>query len=723
MRKLFLILSLLGLSSQVKATTWTLIHAGTFTTTSPCSSAGCTLQDGWVDISGNQWGVNGSSFTYYPSGNPANPWINGRLCRPNTEAYTDMLVISTFTFSTVANQWFTLKDNHGSSTPNAYLAGPDNNGHTFDFYAMSAGGLINLQQVNFASTLTNGTNYQFQASVVQTNSTTTTIYAEVDTSAGVLIASTTVTDTTAVLQNTYGTACMFMNNAANTIQFANSFSDYHDALTYTIALPETTSQYVNLASKLFTITLSNFVPFAVNIVPTDNGGQGLFYNAGMNFPALSTGTFTFEYVGTTAGAKTISATNNGGLTNPVGVTFTVNSGNAIPVSNGAFAFSPGNWVGNSNQRGPSGATVGNIARTWNTGAYFRFTWNASASPTLSLIWNSSSTSSANVSYLLNGNTTNIVSGVGSTSITVSTPSASNTLEVYFSSKSFTALNWNLGTDQLIIAGALLDAGSTAGTASYNTKWVQLVGDSITDGSEANNGAFNAIYDYSFYLGQGLRKQGYEYSVSAAGNNGWLQQGGGLSDIPDYYYTSGGTYTDSLSRWNKVDLGVSLLDSNGQMSAYGGLGSTPSAIFLHMGTNDARVGSNTTDTQNSVQQYLTAARAAAPQAIIIVYIPPYLYSNGKSSWLTAVKNGISSYQTANPGDNRVIMMDSGATFQNTISNNPFTGDGLHPNIQGNGLMTGVIGPFVQNQITSLSGSSGFGGGGGFSNYFPQICPKH
>lgn len=86
---------------------------------------------------------------------------------------------------------------------------------------------------------------------------------------------------------------------------------------------------VGVASSNFTSTLSpgGGTSSGVIITPSDGGGGGTFSPATVT---LSTGTpsATFTYTAASAGAKTISVTNNGGLTNPGSLTYTASAGSA-----------------------------------------------------------------------------------------------------------------------------------------------------------------------------------------------------------------------------------------------------------------------------------------------------------------------------------------------------------------------------------------------------------
>jgi hypothetical protein len=101
------------------------------------------------------------------------------------------------------------------------------------------------------------------------------------------------------------------------------------ASTYTLSGPS--SGAPSVPSTNFTVALpaGGVVPSTVTVTPSDGGGGGTFTPTTVN---LSTGAplATFTYTPASTGAKTLSVTNNGGLTNPGNLTYTV----AVLISDG-----------------------------------------------------------------------------------------------------------------------------------------------------------------------------------------------------------------------------------------------------------------------------------------------------------------------------------------------------------------------------------------------------
>lgn len=90
------------------------------------------------------------------------------------------------------------------------------------------------------------------------------------------------------------------------------------ATTYTLTGPS--SGPIGTASTNFTVSPNGKIVSAV-ITPSDSGGGGTFTPASLTF-TNSSAAQTFTYTPSSAGTKTISATNNGGLTDPGSLTYT-----------------------------------------------------------------------------------------------------------------------------------------------------------------------------------------------------------------------------------------------------------------------------------------------------------------------------------------------------------------------------------------------------------------
>ena len=375
----------------------------------------------------------------------------------------------------------------------------------------------------------------------------------------------------------------------------------------------------------------------------------------------------------------------------------------LGVASAAAKWSPGNWKGDAGRGGS------NYRQTWNVGAWFSYTWNAGASPAATLLFNSL-ISGVYISYYLNGVLSDNISVAQNVPISGITPNASNTLLVYVRSTLYASYRWNngvpgIGDNTLQVLGLQIDGNSSVGAAPAANPWMLVVGDSQTEGYAINAGSSDFLNDYAFLVSQSFNALGYDTCISACDGCGWLIAGDSPTDVPAYYSVSGsssgrgGTYNDSASRWNKIDAGVSLLDSAGQISAYGTTGTPPAVIYIDLASNDCLFSANASDMQASVTQCLAALRTAAPSAWIFIQVPFGMYYTPSfptgATYITALKNGVAAYQAANPSDAKVVLIDFGSALSYTLSNPPYIyTDGLHFLAAGHAL----IAPLVTSQIT-------------------------
>jgi hypothetical protein len=91
-----------------------------------------------------------------------------------------------------------------------------------------------------------------------------------------------------------------------------------------------TTGTVGVASSNFTAGADGAITGTVVVTPSDGGAGGTFTPTSVSISS-GTPTATFTYTAASAGAKTISTTNNGGLANPASITYTASSG-SVPVA-------------------------------------------------------------------------------------------------------------------------------------------------------------------------------------------------------------------------------------------------------------------------------------------------------------------------------------------------------------------------------------------------------
>ncbi len=448
------------------------------------------------------------------------------------------------------------------------------------------------------------------------------------------------------------------------------------------------------AGVAVTQTYTGNGPTTATVTPAVSGVTGTFSPATIALSGTTPVAVTFTPSST--GMATFSSTNNGGLTDPPALTYTVTAPPiTIPVSSAAFRFSPGNWVGDA------GRNSGSVYRqTWNPGAYFTATWaTTSASPTANILFDETGlNTNAQFSYFLDGSLTDNVArpnatGAGSLAISGLSGAGTHTLTCYVVSSAQVNRWGGSNTNVIRVTGLQVDSSSTAGTAPAMTGWDWIIGDSIWEGV----GVPDWLQDQSAALGFGLRQsQGWDFCESNCGGNGWLYTGDNNNDVPAWYSVSGGVYSQANSRWDKVDATHSILDSAGQVSAYGQTGTLPSAIVCELLANESLHGLSTADTAASVTGWLTALHQgttpAAPGVPVFIAVSPGMYSaavygNG-AAYIAALKAGVSSYKAAYPADSKVTLIDLGAGVSNALASTVY-GAAVHYNSLGHQFVAPLL----------------------------------
>ena len=672
---------------------------------------------GWTDV-GPSWSgydAGGGNFDLSNTYIPGAPWNNGQLVRKAAgEAAVNARVQVRLQTAEAADLWAMMRYSalNGDGAATAILAKPG------QVYVLQNGALST--SYGQANALAVGTWFDMQADVVQQGAVsvvTVAVYSVANPTVSALCSGPQLQSNVAYVtdpevQNLSGGQGMFFYDSTQSgggkvIRTFATFSGDQTAAATTYTLTGPPGGAVGAPSAAFTVQCTGSTTAAVTVTPSDGGGAGAgtFSPASVTFAAGSTNAgASFTYTPGSAGAKTVGVSNSGDLADPSSLTYTAVSLTTLGVTSAAALFSPGNWRGDTGRGGTA------WRQSWCNGAWASWTWTASASPTAKLLLNSPN-SSNRLSYFLNGVLTANLAASGNITIGGLIPSATNTLRVYLRS-SPQSQRWASGANTVKVLGLQIDGASTPGQAATGRPWGLIVGDSITEGIEANGGTDDHLMDYSFLVGRALDQLGYDVGVTACGYSGWIHTGdGNPGDVPAYYSVSGstggtgGTYSDPASRWNKVDSGISLLDSNGIMSAYGGAGTPPAFVYVNYMTNEALTGLNVSDAQASVTQALAALRAAAPSAWLFVQVPFALYDAsifGNPAYLAALKAGVAAYRAANPTDAKIKLLDFGATFAQTISNAPYiNGDGVHPLAPGHALAAPMV---AQSIVSSLLGQA-------------------
>ena len=353
----------------------------------------------------------------------------------------------------------------------------------------------------------------------------------------------------------------------------------------------------------------------------------------------------------------------------------------LGVTSSAVRFSPGNWAGDQGRGGVRSRTA------WNNGAWCQWRWSTSSARPSAALQISNPTPGSAVSYFLDGVLTDNVPVPASGGITLLglTGAGHHVLTVY-TRNSPQSSRWS-DANAFTVTSLTVDTDAVPDKALPRRPWVLIVGDSITEGIQADNGSDSALSDYSFLVGQGLDAAGYDTCVSACGYSGWLRPGDAGGDVPAYYAVRGGVYQSAESRWNKIDAHTSLLDSRGHVSAYGSVGQEPSLIFINYGVNECLNNAPLRDMAASIEGALLALRHAAPRAKIVVLVPPgladpHIYPSG-ASYIAALKSAVRAHQTRHH-DTQTVLIDFGGEFGRALGS-PAYGGGVHPNAAGHAFL--------------------------------------
>ena len=361
----------------------------------------------------------------------------------------------------------------------------------------------------------------------------------------------------------------------------------------------------------------------------------------------------------------------------------------LPVTSPAARFSPATWAGDAGR----GGSVSR--RTWNNGAWCIWRWSTTSPHPAATLQITNQTGGSAVSYFLDGALTDNVPVPASGGIPIAglTTPGPHTLAVYTRNSRQTA-RWG-GANAYTVTGLTLDDGATPTPAPPLRPWVLMVGDSITEGIQADDGADDSLRDYSFLVGQGLNAAGYDYTVSACGYSGWVRPGDAEGDVPAYYPVYG-----REDRWNKIDAQTSMLDARGHLSAYGQTGQEPAAILFNYGVNECLRLSDKAAMRQSVTLALIALHRAAPAAQIIVLVPPGLadtrvYPNGPA-YIAALNAAVTAYRTTHPADHKTALVDLGSDVARALGSSAYGGD-VHPHAAGHAYLAPLVLQAVLSRI--------------------------
>jgi hypothetical protein len=360
------------------------------------------------------------------------------------------------------------------------------------------------------------------------------------------------------------------------------------ATSYTLTGPSAGS--VGVASTNFTVALpaSRAVSAAVTVTPSSGGGGGTFTPATVTLLANTVAaSATFTYTPASTGVKTISTSDNGGLTDPSSLTYTVTDSN-IAITD-ANLIIEGSWHVNSTR-----------AKTIHAGAALRlgFTGTTLAvrvtTGAAGLNFKASIDGGSWASYSPGNNQTNLAVNL------TPTPLAAGTHDLLlFVSNNYNSLfdHWTVPDEAISILGFTVDVGSASAAPRTPRRANDLIvfGDSITWGSTlAEN-----LYGYGRWVGYALDA---EVAQVAQPGIGWSV---GLASPVNYppFHTIGNTAQSSW-RWHWA----------GQARDLSGY----DYILANLGTNES--GETDTNLRNRINDWLTEVRLVNATAWIFVMVP-------------------------------------------------------------------------------------------------------
>lgn len=396
-----------------------------------------------------------------------------------------------------------------------------------------------------------------------------------------------------------------------------------------------TTGTVGAASTAFTVAANGAITGTVVVTPNDGGQGGTFTPATVSLSS-STPTADFTYTAPTAGAKTISLTNNGGLTNPTAVTYTasaVGGNNALTNGTGNVLFSPENWEIQASK-----------AKSINAGAEFRLLFTGT-SCTLQFDMTSAGAPLSQISYQVDGTGAWTTVPIAA-NVVISVPSSTSDyadkgghlVHVVVKSTSETINRWAVASQTaVILAGVVLDAGKAISKPAGAALKGIIYGDSITEGVRTLNATASndtdrndARQSWAYIMGKLL---GADVGVIGFGRHGFTVTGN--PDVPIFG-----------SSYNFLSSGVARPFSTAL-----------DFVAINMGTNDSTA--NTVAAATGILNGLLTATAAK-----IIVFRPFKDTSQAANLQAAI--------AACSAPSRCFYVDTAGWF-NTVN----SADALHP----------------------------------------------
>ncbi|MBP9711906.1 MAG: peptidoglycan-binding protein [Candidatus Pacebacteria bacterium] len=669
-------------SSQVNATTWHANFTDNFNRADNTSM-------------GNSWdegpGTHSISSNRLLLNTAGNPWVEGITMRPGGESSVDQrmtLEIPAGVDISGSALWTSLRT-HSKGTE--YLLGTD---HSAVRFGKSVGGSLGFLSDSVAySSYDSSHGYLIDVSVVGTSPTTLTIIVT-DQNTSTVVASETMTDSTAELQSA-GSAGFFTVGSITLDNVIVYDTNVPAATAYTFTGP--TAGQINTATTNYTITPDG--TYTGTITPSDSGAGGTFTPSSLTFSGGSAAQ-TFTYTPASTGTKTLSVSASPALgTNPapISVVVTTLAPGVVSITDSNLVWSPYNWNFNGSTH----------AQTTAGGAYVKVGFTGS---TLALGVSTAGNGAVDLSTIevnayIDGSgvpVSKTLADVSGGILTFSSAlSAGNHYAIIYLSKSVEGTDRWVGPTNIIrITKIQLATDGTGASRSLSStplaqksKKIVIFGDSITEGvgvDEAENG-------YAAVLGRTLE---VEYGQVGYGAVGW--DVGGNGGVPAFYESG----TPANSSWRKHDSSTSRLVNNASLAS-GFTDGIPNAVFLNMGTNDYLNTTSAPNMRTKVTSWLTDIRTTVGASPAVFVISPFRFGNvDTATYKTALLGGISDYQALYPDDTRVYTLDLGSDGYDTTQAH----GGLHPDATGSQLLAADLATLSEDYIiVPVSTASSVSGG--------------
>jgi len=646
------------------------------------------IANGWVGATSTASIV--SNALYLNSGT-SNPWTNSLVLRPVNEVTRDQRAKITYLGTNTNAVYLAFR---GLGFGNEYIVGVNTPANCTGTYCISAfyvtSGVLHAIGTSAKFTSFNSThNYQLDTSVTGTNPTSI-IASVTDLTTSVIVASTTLSDSTAALQ-VNGQVGLFAYGTATVDDYNNySASTTVSAATYTMSGPS--SGIINQASGNFTVTPNGI--YTGTITPSDGGAGGTFTPTSLAFAGTSVAQ-TFTYTPASTGTKTISVSSSPALIDPLSVSISVSSLSAgtISVGDSNLIWSPYNWKFNGSA----------WTETTPGGGYVKLAFTGStlsigvSTVTMTGVTLSSVAIHAYVDGVIEPISKTLADADPNGIITFSSALSTTTnhyAQIYLSKTPALSDRWTGPAEvlrvtkiQLASDGNILSPTSTP--VARKSRKILVYGDSITEGVNVSQ-AENA---YSAIMG---RQLGFEYGQVGYGFLGWTHQGSGATA---YFYDTTAT---SSSLWRNYDATGSRLVNNVNLSS-GFIDGVPDAVFVNLGINDANYVTGSALMRTKMTNWLTDVRQVVGTSTAIFVISPFNFGNTSNStyvtYKAALLGGISDFQSSHPLDSRIYILDLGLAGFNTILAN--SSDNLHPNDTGSSILGLQLAALASPNIANIS----------------------